>query len=268
MMSRFRGALTTWRGWLITRRINATRAAAARELRRNTALWQTLTAYLEKSTSTGVGYNDYLALYTHVRTHRPKEILECGTGVSTVVLAHALMENERETGIHGRVTSMEDKAEWLKVAEELLPEALAPYVDLVLSPRVEDGWYIFRGVRYERLPDRAYEFVFVDGPDFHALSDEQLTFNFDLIRVVQRSDIPVYALVDDRLSSSFVYQKVFGPEKARYSTRHRLCFIGPVTRRDLLGMESLKPCFIHSFRYFGATVLDFRMQPRREVRPE
>ena len=264
MMARMHGALANWRGRLITRRLNAARATARNELRRNRALWETLNSYMENSTSTGVEYSDYLALYDHVRTHRPKEILECGTGISTVVLAHALMENERETGIRGRITSMEDKAQWLKVAENLLPGYLAPYVDLVLSPRREDGWYLFRGVRYESLPERAYEFVFVDGPDFDALTDGQLTFDFDLIRVVEKSDIPVYALVDDRLSSSFVYQKVFGPEKARYSTRHRLCFVGPVTREDLRGMEAQKPCFIHSFRLFGNSVLDLQLQPRRK----
>lgn len=256
------------RGRFITRRLNATRKAAENRLRGNVDLWKTLQEYLDRSSSTGGEYSDYLALYDHVRTHKPREILECGTGVSTIIMAHALMENEGETGIKGRIASMEDKAQWLTVAEDLLPEHLAGYVDLVLSPRVEDGWYLFRGIRYESIPDREYEFVFVDGPDFDSLSDGKLTFDFDLIRVVEKANHPVYAIVDDRLSTSFVYQKVFGADKARYQTSHRLCFVGPVTRHDLHGMEAQKPCFIQSFRYFGNSELDIKLTPvSKDTRP-
>jgi hypothetical protein len=265
MIGKFHNLMAAIRNRLITRRLHATRAAAQRRLEANGPLWQTLKDYLTRSNSTGGEYSDYMALYDHVRTHKPQEILECGTGVSTVVMAHALMENERETGQRGRITSMEDKEQWYRLAAELLPEHLAPYVGLVLSPLVEDGWYIFRGVRYETLPDRKYDFVFVDGPDFDSLVDGKLTFDFDLIRVVEKADHPVHAVVDDRLSTSFVYQKVFGPEKARYDTSHRLCFVGPVTRGDLLGMDSQKPCFIRSFRYFGNSELDIRMQPRKDA---
>lgn len=265
MIGKIRGVTTSIRSAFLNRRLKASRQAARRELEANQPLWQMLSDYLARSTSTGGEYCDYLALYRHVRDHRPREILECGTGVSTIVLAHALMENERDHGIRGRVTSMEDKPEWLQVAQQLLPVPLAPYVDLVLSPRVEDAWYLFRGVRYETLPDRRYEFVFVDGPDFDAPSDGTLTFDFDLIRVVERADHPVHAIIDDRLSTSFVCQKVFGLDKARYSTRHRLCFVGPVTRHDLRGMDAQKPCFIHGFRYFGNTELDIRLQPRKSV---
>ena len=265
MIGKIRAAIATARGALITRRLHANREAARRTLEDNAPLWRTLRDYLAKTTSTGGEYSDYLALYRHVRSHRPREILECGTGVSTVVLAHALLENERDHGIRGRIASMEDKEQWYRMAQDLLPAALSPYVDLVLSPRVEDGWYMFRGVRYEAVPDRPYDFVFVDGPDFDAPSDGTLTFDFDLIRVVEKADQPVHAIIDDRLSTSFVFQKVFGPDKTRYSTRDRLCFVGPVTRRDLLGMDAQKPCFIHSFRYFGNTVLKMRMQPRKKA---
>lgn len=265
MIGKFRGIAAAVRNTMISRRLHSSREAAKRVLQANGPLWTTLADYLAKSTSTGGEYTDYLALYQHVRTHKPREILECGTGVSTVVLAHALMENEREFGIVGRIASMEDKKQWLDVAQELLPPHLTRYVDLVFSPRVEDGWYIYRGVRYDSVPDRPYDFVFVDGPDFDSLSDGQLTFDFDLIRVVEKADNPVYAIVDDRLSTSYVYQKVFGVSNVRYSTRHRLSFIGPITGKDLLGMERQKPCFIRNFRFFGATKLEIEMQPRTKA---
>lgn len=264
MINRFKNFIGQLRGNAISRRLHKNREQARLKLEAHPVLWQTLTEYLAKTSSTGGEYSDYLALYDHVRKYRPNEILECGTGVSTIIMATALSENEKEDGIRGRITSMEDKEKWLKVAEELLPANLAPYVDLVLSPLVEDGWYFFRGVRYSELPDRKYEFVFVDGPDFVSLTDEKLTFDFDLIRVVEKSDHDVYAIVDDRLSTSFVYQKVFGTEKARYLSSHRLCFIGPVSRKDLRGMEAQKPCFIQSLRYFGKSNLSLDFKPLQD----
>ena len=56
-------------------------------------MWRYVGPYLEKSVSTGCDYVDYLALYNHVRKHKPQYVLELGTGVSTVVLAYALREN-------------------------------------------------------------------------------------------------------------------------------------------------------------------------------
>jgi len=268
MINRFNNFIGQLRGKAITRRLNRNREQARLKLEANHVLWKTLTAYLSKTSSTGGEYSDYLALYDHVRLHRPKEILECGTGVSTIIMAFALSENEKEDGIKGRITSMEDKEKWLNIAQDLLPADLAPYVDLVLSPLVEDGWYFFRGIRYSELPDRKYEFVFVDGPDFVSPIDDKLTFDFDLIRVVEKSNHDVYAIVDDRLSSSFVYQKIFGTEKARYLSSHRLCFIGPVSQKDLRGMEAQKPCFIQSFRYFGESELGLNFQPLQNHNPK
>ena len=45
-----------------------------------------LCTYLSKTESTGCSWSDYAALYRRIRTLRPREVLECGTGVSTVVI--------------------------------------------------------------------------------------------------------------------------------------------------------------------------------------
>ncbi len=256
------GLATQLRSRIINWRLHRRRRDAETEMRRNDGLWQMLTAYLKQTGSTGVEWSDYLTLYRHVRTARPTEILECGTGASTVVLAYALMENHVEGGPAGRVTSMEDKEQWWRMAAELLPEPLKPYVNLMLSPLLDDAWSLFRGVRYETVPDHPYTFVFVDGPDFNALSDNALTFDLDLIRVVERSEVPVFAVIDDRLSTNWVMQQVFG-EKARYETSLRLGFVGPVTKADLCAMHVQKPCFIDSFRALGDSRLQLRLLPAK-----
>ena len=70
-----------------------------KNIRKNVELWNTLTEYLKTSDSTGCSFSDYWILYSHIKKYKPKEILECGTGVSTIVMAHALMENEGEESL-------------------------------------------------------------------------------------------------------------------------------------------------------------------------
>lgn len=206
---------------------------AKRMLQRNDGLWNALQAYLQETKSTGCGYIDYACLYQTIRSEKPVEVLECGTGVSTLVIAHALMENERETSRGGRVTSMEEHEGWLDMSRKLLPNGYAKYVDFRLSGTIEDQYSLFRGVRYEDIPDRAYDFVFVDGPKYVSPVDGAATFDFDYIHVLRSADRPIGCLVDKRLSTVFVLQQLLGADKVKYSTVAGLGYVKPCTKDDL-----------------------------------
>ena len=83
-----------------------------------------LNTYLSKTESTGCSWSDYATLYRRIRTLRPREVLECGTGFSTVVIAYALAENVQEGSEPGRVTSREEHQGWYEMAGELFPASL------------------------------------------------------------------------------------------------------------------------------------------------
>lgn len=206
---------------------------AKRMLQRNDGLRNALQAYLQETKSTGCGYIDYACLYQMIRSTKPVEVLECGTGVSTLVIAHALMENESETSRGGRVTSMEEHEGWLEMSRKLLPNKYAKYVDFRLSGTVEDQYSLFRGVRYEDIPDRTYDFVFVDGPKYVSPVDGAATFDFDYIHVLRSADRPIGCLVDKRLSTVFVLQQLLGADKVKYSTVAGLGYVKPCTKGDL-----------------------------------
>jgi hypothetical protein len=201
---------------------------------------------------------DYHALYAHVRTFAPVEILECGTGASTIVLAAGLRENEREGRPRGRITSMEDQANWFELARRLLPEELSGYVDLVLSPSEEGAFSLFRGRRYRDVPHRSYEFVFVDGPSYRT-DDGAMTFDLDILDVIQRSGRPVSAIVDSRVSTCWVLQQVLGTEKVRFDPARRLGIVAPSTRADLRVVREDTPSlsFERSWTIGGRTRLAF-----------
>ena len=227
----------------VARRKWAERAAGQRL--QKTSAWRPLQTYLEKTRSTGCGYVDYWHLYEHVRRYRPREVLELGTGASTIVLAHALLEN----GHGGRLTSMEESETWYRHAVENQPPELP--VDLVLSGTVEDTFSLFRGIRYRHIPERAYDFVFVDGPTYRT-EDGEITFDFDLIRLVANATGPLRAIIDKRISTCFVLQRLL-PGKVRYVPHLGLTFVDEVTQGDLRSIDRRTPS--SSFRL--RSVVDF-----------
>ena len=204
-----------------------------KKLRKNRVLWSILDEYIRNSGSTGCSYSDYLILYNYIRDHKPKEILECGTGISTVVMAYAMLENEMDGAPRGRITSMEELEKYYLLAQKLLPQSLKKYVEIVLSPTVEDYYLLFRGMRYKNIPQRSYDFVFIDGPKTMSPLDNARLCDLDFIWVVEKSEKPVFAIVDKRVSTCFVLQKVFGRNIVRFDYEHRVGLIGPCSKKDL-----------------------------------
>jgi hypothetical protein len=194
-------------------------------------------------------------------------VLECGGGVSTLVIAHALMENTRE-GHPGRVTSLEEHESYHEISKGLLPGKYAKYAELVHSPTVEDTYLMFRGMRYRDIPERDYDFVFVDGPAYAAPSDGGLTFDFDFIHVVKRAKKPVYGLCDKRVSTVYVLQQIFGTDRIRYDGVKHLGYFGPCTAKDLKEFNPKAPsaAFTRSYSVVGNSVLRLELgQPRAET---
>lgn len=237
----------------------------AREaLKAKPILWATLQKYLDATKSTGCSYSDYKMLYDYVRKHKPTEILECGTGVSTIIIAQALEENHAE-GALGRVTSLEDQEPYFLSARKLIPDKLAPFINLCLQPRKEYCFSFYRGVGYDNLPEIPYEFVFIDGPSIVAPSDGTKTFDFDFLNVLKKSTQPVSAILDKRYTTAYVFQNILGKNQVRYDPVSELSFIGPCTKNDIrVPKGSSSPVFSHSIRFNGPTHfrLDIESEPR------
>lgn len=248
---------TRIRARIIERRVAARNRKAEQFLRSTPHLWQAIEDYKKVSDVTGASMSDYRTLYEQVRQYKPREILELGTGFSSVILAHALMENEKEGAPKGRITSMEEHEGWYDKASEVLPENVSDHVEIIHSPKVDGFYKIFRGVQYREIPDRNYDFIFSDGPERHSTVNGDKLFDLDLVQIVRRSEKPIRAVVDNHYLTFYVLQKVFGTELARYSVSHRLMFVGPVTKHDVRRLR--KENFLPDLRLVGTTELKMRM---------
>lgn len=199
---------------------------AYKKLRQN----REIAALLAQTTSsTGCNYTDYLALYRYIRTHKPIEVLELGSGLTTSLIAQALKENGS-----GRLTSMEDTPSYYQETLRSIPLNLKTFVDLRLSPSTEGRYGPFCGILYQNIPERPYDFIFIDGP----YCDAEKSFNLDILRILEGTTRPLTAYVDSRTGSCFIYHLVLGT-KFSFNYLGRLGIIDRATSKDLKSYKKI-----------------------------
>jgi len=133
-----------------------------------------------------IDYCDVYRLWKYVRSHKPKFILEYGSGFSTVTMAAALQKNNLE-GTPGKLLSIEGHERWKENTESLLTEEEKQFTEVkVLTPEIcykklkiqkmgQVGWYKTRrnipntqgiiALEYKECVKLVPDFIFLDGPD-------------------------------------------------------------------------------------------------------
>jgi len=123
------------------------------------------------STSLGITGPEAISHYQSVVERRPHNVLECGSGLSTVILGFAALLLSQE-GHKCRIHAMEESVHWARDLEPLIPNQVKPFINLVVSPTVSqpegDSW---QGLRYRDKPEEPYDLVFVDGPEYSGFSE-------------------------------------------------------------------------------------------------
>ena len=112
--------------------------------------------------------------------------------------------------------------------------------------------HCFEDVDTKDIPlDRAYDFVYIDGPSYKAPSDNTLTFDFDFLHILKQSDRPISAIIDKRISTCYVLQKVLGVHKVKYDSLRHQGFVNKCTRKDIrhFSLIELSSAFEESFSF-------------------
>jgi hypothetical protein len=136
-------------------------------------------------------------LYRHVVETRPAEVLELGSGISTIVLGYAA-KRVRTKGQPCRITSMEEDAFYHGDLSKLLPDDIRPCVDLILSP-TEDRCIEGRiGRFYRDKPERPYTMLFIDGPRVPEANTDSRYFDGDILDAMAWTNGSLTAFVDGR----------------------------------------------------------------------
>ena len=112
----------------------------------NGKLYTFLEYTIKKSKSTGCEYSDYLTIWDDLHKNKPKNILECGSGISSVVFAYYVSKLQEPDKV--KFVSMESIDFWHKQILKIFPKELMDFVQFNLSERVETLYNDVLGSHY------------------------------------------------------------------------------------------------------------------------
>lgn len=194
---------------------HTTERIAKNYLNKNKDLKDLLKEVKNQSSSIGLSDFEYVKLYQMVRNIKPEYALECGTGKSTFIIAHAMSKN----GNGKKLVTMEESKEWAeqqrkalsyffnhKRVNEWFPGEPEQLVELINSETTIESHRIWRGSCYKDISDYPYTFMLVDGP---RLNDDCF-LNNDLINVLKKSENSISIWIDGRWAILAMCRALFG----------------------------------------------------------
>lgn len=132
-------------------------------LLKQTPVWNVIEHFKREAKKNGIFtkeyayYAKYYILYHTVRRLKPAFVLECGSGISTLIILEALARNGT-----GTLVTMDELPQFAEGVAAIAGKR--ENFELHISPSVRDTYKGIRGHRYQSLPLHPYDFVFVDGP--------------------------------------------------------------------------------------------------------
>jgi hypothetical protein len=193
----------------------------------------------QRSNSTGVSLPVYASLHHYIKTTRPKYMLECGTGISTHIIARAMRDYcyDHHNG-QIKLVSMESKSQWFEEAMSNYPDAYRDFLEIRFSPVGVYQYAFLKGTIYKDVPSYPYDVVFVDGPYHHGMC------NMDLIRILEEmdDDRTIVGIIDGRKATVLSYQAILGKMFVNYYL-YGMSYIGPVAKDNLISKMNLDHIF-------------------------
>ena len=191
-----------------------------------------LLGYIKDSISTGCGLTDYYFLHSYITKRKPALILEMGSGRSSIILAHALREVHLDTGHKGHLDTLESLEEYYLQARSLCPDFLSEYITYHHSPAIHGLWrHGIYGSSYTTIPERAYDFIFVDGPTSDA--------NGGLFRFIETTQYPTDVVTDRRrITMRTLARYMQSPDKWGYDFAMDLGLFRAISSHDLKSIPS------------------------------
>jgi len=148
---------------------------------------------------------DLWYLYAHIRAAKPREVLELGSGLSTVAMAVALTQNGS-----GRLYSVESNKAWAGSTWQSIPESLRNCCDVSFSPSRESQWSGRDSMCFADLPTTSPDMIYIDGAP-----DGALWLGAETVGQIEDSlGIGTSIFIDSRLSALLFFLK--GHAKRKY----------------------------------------------------
>lgn len=142
---------------------------------------------------------DLLILKLVIEKHKPKNILELGSGKSTL----AMNIFAEAVGYIPFISSMDEYEKWgMLTCNHILSAGYQENTEVIISSRVQGAIDFFNGTHYASIPDREYDFIFVDGPD------PEGGVCLDVIYLLSKQRRPCNVLIDGRFRTVFALESM------------------------------------------------------------
>jgi hypothetical protein len=166
---------------------------------------------------------DLARMHKLVRQRKSFTVLEFGLGISTIVMADALMKNEKEfealeekPKLRNRflfqIFAVDSDEKWIEYSRNKLPEHLKKHIHYCYS-EVTIGTFNDRICHYyDKLPDIVPDFIYLDGPspkdvkgEINGMTfqcDERTVMSGDLLKMEPILIPGAFILVDGRTNNA------------------------------------------------------------------
>jgi hypothetical protein len=184
-------------------------------LRQNSSLKEVIDEARSISDAYGLTDFEYVRLYQMVRELKPEYVLECGTGKSTFIIAHAMSKN----GNGQKIVSMEESSAWANTQQkaishffshqkekEWFPGTSQSLIDLIISDITIERHRVWAGSCYKNVKHYPYSFMMVDGPELN----NECFVNIDVVNILKTSDMPISIWIDGRWPTVAMCCALFG----------------------------------------------------------
>ena len=87
----------------------------------------------------------------------------------------------------------------------------------------KDNFLLFSGYRYLNVPKMKYDFIFVDGPNYK--DQDGMSCSFDVIFILKNFTNYFDCIIEKRLSTVYIMQKLLGKKAVKLSFVNRTSFL-------------------------------------------
>ncbi len=174
-----------------------------------------------------IDFVDIARLHALITTRKCLNVLELGSGFSSLAIAHALRMNSNSyQGIlpdslrrkkPWHLDSVDESEDWLKIAKSRISLELQPYVTFHFS-HVSLGVFGDRPVTYYHdLPNQAYDLIYIDGPSqyshgesdwlgFSTANPGRMPMSADVLRIEHFLQPGTLVLFDGRVANAGFFE--------------------------------------------------------------
>jgi len=155
--------------------------------------------------SMGTEYIFYNTLIKYILKHKPKFILELGSGYTTYLMGTIIQDYKLDT----KLLSFENERKWY---DWIKNEKLDPLDSVVMSDieAWEEDGEVFVKYIYDYNMDEV-DFVLLDGPGYFEYNGKVIknSIQYNYYEIISHTNSPIDVLIDGRKSTGKFYKKVF-----------------------------------------------------------